>query len=501
MIGREEDDMRVCLVYSDVGGVAHYGARKYYHGLGYLSSVLKQAGHETALVYLWTEPQRDEFLQRVMATAPALIAFSATTHQFPYVEKCARWIKESLSGMLCIVGGPHPTLVPEEVLANPDFDFVCVGEGEYPLLDLVTALQEGRTVANIPNLWLRQDGNVIKNPLRPLLDNLDELPFADRDLFDFDEILANNDGWVDMMAGRGCPYGCSYCCNPILREKFKGLGRYVRFRSVDNVLSEIRFLANRYKIKTLNFQDDVFTLNRDWTLQFCREYEKEFAFPFWINSRVERINDEEIIAALAHAGCCGVRIGIESGNEKLRAEILKRRMSNEEIRHAFALAHRYGLDVYTCNMLGIPGETAEMIQETIDLNRALQPADLQFSVFYPYPMTELYDLVVREGYLIEGASLPSYYERKSILRLPTLTPEELEQAYDRFQQLKDELRMKRERPRKYLVYQVLRFAFFGDVAKAHAALRFLGRVKRGITRFRLGRLSMQGERQTMQVKE
>nr|MBC7244125.1 radical SAM protein [Chloroflexota bacterium] len=492
--------MKVCLVYSDVGGVARYGARKYYHGLGYLSSVLKQAGHQTALIYLLAEPVKGEFLQQVAAIAPDIIAFSATTHQFPYVEKCARWIKESLPEMLCIAGGPHPTLVPEDVLANSNFDLVCIGEGEYPLLDLVTALQEGREITNIPNLWLRRDGALVKNPLRPLLANLDELPFADRELFDFEQILAANDGWVDMMAGRGCPYGCSYCCNPILREKFKGLGRYVRFRSVDNVLSEIRFLTGRYRVKTLNFQDDVFTLDRNWTLQFCRKYEREFDLPFWINTRVERINDEEIVAALARAGCRGVRIGIESGNEKLRAEILKRRMSNDEIRHAFALARRHGLDVYTCNMLGIPGETAEMIQETVDLNRELQPADLQFSVFYPYPMTELYDLAVREGYLIEGESLPSYYERRSILRLPTLTPEELERGYDRFQQLKDELRLKRENPRKYRVYQVLRRIFFGDVGKAHAALQLLGRIKRGVSRFWRRRQPERSERQTVQEK-
>lgn len=473
--------MRVCLVYSDIGGVEHYGARKYYHGLGYLSGVLKQAGHETTLIYLQHEPVRDDFLQQVATIAPGLAAFSSTTHQHPYVERCARWIKQSMPEVLTIAGGPHPTLVPEDVLANPDFDLVCVGEGEYPLLDLANAMQEGRHFADIPNLWLRRGGRSIRNPLRPLLANLDKLPFPDRELFDFEQILADNDGWVDMMVGRGCPYQCSYCCNPALREKFKGLGRYVRFRSVDNVLSEIRILASRYVIKTLNFQDDVFTLDRDWTLQFSRGYEKEFDFPFWINTRVERINDEQIVAALAHAGCRGVRIGIESGNEDLRAEILKRRMSNDEIRHAFALARGYGLDIYTCNMLGIPGETADMIEETIALNRELEPTDLQFSVFYPYPMTELYDLSARNGYLIEGQSLPSYYERKSVLRLPTLSAAELETGYDHFQQLKSELRMKRRNPAKYRIYKALCFVFRGDSDKAQAVLRLLGRIRARVT--------------------
>jgi len=436
--------MRVCLVYPDIGGVEHYGARKFYHGLGYISSVLKRAGHETTLLYLQSEPTREGLLQQVAGLSPDVVAFSATTHQFPYVALCARWIKAGMPDVWTMVGGAHPTLVPEQVINEPAVDVVCVGEGEYPVLDWVSALQEGKDVTHIPNLWVRQGENLVRNPLRPLLANLDEPPFADRELFGFGQILAKNDGWVDMMAGRGCPYGCSYCCNPTLRERFRGLGQYVRLRSVENVLAEIGFLASHYAIKTLNFQDDVFTLNRDWTLQFCQAYRQQFSFPFWINTRVERINDEEMVAALARAGCRGVRIGIESGNERLRAEILKRRMSNDEIRQAFALANKHGLNVYTCNMLGVPGETASMIEETIALNRELEPADLQFSVFYPYPMTELYDLCAREGYLSAGESLPSYYERKSILHLPTLTSEELEREYDRFQELKDELRIKKE---------------------------------------------------------
>jgi anaerobic magnesium-protoporphyrin IX monomethyl ester cyclase len=446
--------MKVCLVYPDIGGVEHSGARKFYHGLGYISSVLKRAGHETTLLYLQTSPTKETLLQQITSLSPTVVAFSATTHQFPYVAKCARWIKEEMPAVWTMVGGAHPTLVPEQVISAPGVDAVCVGEGEYPMLDWVSALQEGKDVTHIPNLWLRQDENLVKNPLRPLIADLDELPFADRELFGFAQILAKNDGWVDMMAGRGCPYGCSYCCNPTLRERFRGLGNYVRSRSVENVLSEIRLLTGRYMVKTLNFQDDVFTLDRDWTLQFCQAYRKQFSFPFWINTRVERIDDEEMVAALAHAGCRGVRIGIESGNERLRAEILKRRMSNDEIRQAFALANKHGLNVYTCNMLGVPGETPAMIEETIALNRELEPADLQFSVFYPYPMTELYDLCAREGYLGEGEALPSYYERKSILHLPTLTSEELGREYDRFQELKVELRMKKENSFRY---RMLRF--------------------------------------------
>jgi anaerobic magnesium-protoporphyrin IX monomethyl ester cyclase len=469
--------VRVCFVYPDIGGVEHYGARKFYHGLGYLSSVLKRAGHQTALIYLDHEPTEDAFMAQLAAIEPQLVAFSCTTHQHPYAERCAGWIKHSRSGMVTLVGGAHATLVPDQLLASSHFDLVCVGEGEYPVLDLAMAMQAGEDFASIPNLWLRRNGEAIRNPLRPLIADLDGIPFADRELFDFEQILAANDGWVDLMAGRGCPYSCTYCSNPGLRERFKGLGKYVRFRSVDNVLAEIRSLAKRYAVKTLNFQDDVFTLDRNWVLQFAQKYGEEFAVPFWINSRVERINDEEMVTALARAGCRGVRIGLESGNEELRASVLKRRMSNDEIRQAFALARKYGLDVYTCNMLGIPGETAEMIEETIALNRELQPAGMQFSVFYPYPMTELHDLCVREGYLEQGEKLDSYYERKSILQLPTLSDEELELEYDRFQQLKIELQMKRSNPMKYRVYRMMLFLLGGDSLKARSLLRRLVRAR------------------------
>ncbi len=468
--------MRVCLVYPDIGGVEHYGARKYYHGLGYISSVLKQGGHETTLLYLQREPEQDAFVQQVADLDPGLVAFSATTHQYPYVERCAGWIKGNLPPLVTAVGGTHATLAPEQVIANPHIDVICIGEGEYPLLELADALDEGRAYDSIANLWVHSNGQVIRNPLRPLISDLDVLPLPDRSLFGFGEIVVANDGWVDMMAGRGCPYGCSYCCNPALRQRFNGLGKYVRFRSAGNILAEVRALASSYPIKTLNFQDDVFTLDREWTLQFCQAYGHEFDFPFWINTRVERISDEELVAALARAGCRGIRIGLESGNEQLRAEILKRQTSNEEIRQAFALARKYGLDVYTCNMLGIPGETAAMIEETIALNRELEPADLQFSVFYPYPMTELYDLSVRDGLIAGDQCLPGYYERKSVLSLPTLSQRELESGYDHFLQLKRELRMKRQNPAKHRIYSLLR-AVLRDSDRAWSVMRRLSQLK------------------------
>jgi len=468
--------VNVLFVYPDISGVERYGTRKFYHGLGYLSAVLKREGHQTSLIYLQRQLPRDAFLAEVEAHNPDLVGFSSTTHQHPYVEKCARWLKEEHPDLLIVSGGVHPTLAPEQVVTNEAIDIICVGEGEYTLLELMNRLEAGRDYTDVVGLWVRHNGEVIRNPLRPLVQNLDELPFADRELFEYEEILRENDGWVDMMSGRGCPYNCSYCCNPGLRKRYRGLGKYVRFRSVSHVMAEIRAIAERYRIKTINFQDDTFTVDHDWTLEFCHRYATQYDYPFWINTRVERI-DEEVVRALAEAGCKGVRIGIESGNEWLRSEILKRRMSNEEIIRTFRLLRKYGLETYSCNMLGLPGETLEMIQETIDLNRRLEPTEFQFSVFYPYPMTELYDKTVGKGMLRPGESLTSYYERRSILDLPTLTPEELEQGYEGFVALKRELALKRRSPWKYRVYKLLSLFTGGDFGRAQALVR---RIKRTI---------------------
>lgn len=465
--------MRVLFVYSDIGG-EYYGAKKFYSGLGSLSAVLKAAGHETRLLYVQHELDGESFVRQAQVHQPDLVAYSATTHQYPYIERYARQLKEAQPALPSVCGGIHPTLVPDEVVACPGFDVVCVGEGEYALRDLAERLEHDQDFADVPNLWLRREGKIVRNPARPLIHDLDELPFADREMFDYHELLAANDGWVDMMSGRGCPYNCSYCCNHALRQRYHGLGGYVRYRGVEHIMEELRQLSSTYTIKTLNFQDDIFTLDREWTLAFCEAYQREFDYPFWINSRVERMLDESVVSALAKAHCAGIRIGVESGNEELRTAVLRRRMSNADIIAAVRLTQRYGLRTYTTNMIGIPGETMESLQSTIDLTRELSPDEFQFSVFYPYPMTALYDTCVAQGLIKPQAELTSYYDKASVLNLPTLTAEELARGYERFEALRSELALKRASPKKYALYLRLLKLYRGDSPRL---LRHLDRLR------------------------
>ena len=472
--------MRVLFVYSDISGAEYYGARKYYSGLGSLSAVLKAAGHETSLLYLQRPIPPDAFTEQVEQIAPDLVAFSSTTHQYPHIEVYARHLKKVHPSLVTVCGGTHPTLVPKEVMASPGFDIVCLGEGEYPLRDLVERIEVGQDFGQIPNLWLRRGEKTVRNPLRPLIADLDVLPYVDRELFDFDDMLVANDGWVDVMSGRGCPYNCSYCCNHGLRQQYQGLGRYVRFRSADHIVGELRALRDRYAVKTINFQDDIFTLDRKWTLAFCEAYADAFEYPFWINSRVESILDEQVVAALAEAHCVGVRLGIENGTEALRETVLRRTMSNKDIIAAVRLAKSYGLKIYTTNMIGVPGETPETIQSTIDLNRELAPDNFQFSVFYPYPMTALYDTCVAQNLIKPGAELTSYYGKESVLHLPTLTDKALAVGYERFETLSAELALMRASPRKHQLYVLLLKLYRDDSPRLLRHLERLRGLRRGL---------------------
>ena len=164
-------------------------------------------------------------MAQVQAAAPDLVAFSTTTHQYPYIERYAGYLREARPRCCASAAARIPRSVPEEVAASPAFDVVCVGEGEYALRDLVERLERGEDYADIPNLWVRRDEQVIRNPLRPLIADLDELPYVDRELFDYDELLAANDGWVDMMVGPRLPLQLLLLLQPRPQDALRGPGQ------------------------------------------------------------------------------------------------------------------------------------------------------------------------------------------------------------------------------------------------------------------------------------
>jgi len=335
--------MRILFIYPDIGS---FLPRHYQHGLGYLSAVLKQAGHQT----------------RVREFAPELIAYSFSSHQFPYIRQISRWLKEDFPQILSIAGGVHASLSPEEVIAEPGIDLICRGEGEQALLELVEALEEDRSYLEIENLWAKWKGRVVKNPLRELIENLDQLPFPDREVFEYQEILDEDNQRLSLLVGRGCPFNCTYCANQGRKQLYQGKGSYVRLRSVEHLLQEISECEKKYRFRSLDFNDDIFTLNRAWLEEFY----------FRINVHIGTV-DKEIFQKLKELGCEMARVGVESGSERVRREIMNRKIKSEQILKAFSQAEEAGIKTWSFNMVGLPGEGAEDALATYNLNRRLGP--------------------------------------------------------------------------------------------------------------------------------
>lgn len=412
--------MKIVLVYPDFS-IGSKG--KFYHGIAYISAALKKAGHKIFLIHLTNEMPESGFVQIINQEKPDLIAFSSTTNMFSYVEKYAAYAKNNFD-FLVLCGGVHPTLDPEGSINSNVIDIICVGEGEEAIVELCDRIEKNKDYTDIRNLWVKKDNKIYKNPLRPLKENLDELPVADRDIFDYKNLEDAKLERAVFMASRGCPYECSFCSNHQLKKIYPG--RYVRFRSVDNVLEEVKKVIENQKPKYVVFHDDILTLNKKWLKEFTTKWKEEVKLPFSCNSRVDLL-DESSVKMLKEANCFEISMGVESGNDYIREKVLNRRMKREDIINAFNLCRKYGISTVSYNMIGLPFEDMSKILDTIKLNALINPTNLQVSIFYPYPHTRLYDECENSGFLT-GKSLNSYFE-DTVINQPSITHDQINFAF------------------------------------------------------------------------
>lgn len=394
--------MKITFIYPDIIGSASYQG-SFYLGIGILSASLKQNGFETSLIHITKAIDKDAFLKKVKKEHAQLYAFSSTTLMFDFARKWSGWIKESAVDTPVLLGGVHPTLYPQEALDSSKADFVCVGEGEGALVDLCRQLDSGGRVDSIANIWGKARGRIFKNNPRRLVTDLDQLPFADRTIFKYSCLTESREGTAFFMASRGCPYNCPYCCNHKLRLVYPNKDSWVRFRSVNNLIGEIKEVkAKNPLIKSVAFYDDILALRKDWFREFTKAYRQQINLPFRCNMRVELLAEEENLKMLKSAGCYRVIVGLESGNEQLRKKVLKRKMSNNIFVKAGVLCKKYGIELATYNMLGLPGEKPVDLLDTLKLN-AQALTDFNYaSIFYPFAGTELYELCRSQNMLTES---------------------------------------------------------------------------------------------------
>jgi radical SAM superfamily enzyme YgiQ (UPF0313 family) len=399
-----------------------------------LSAFLKSKGHQASYLELILKDNLDkkgkrQILNRMKKFQPDLIGISSYQLTFEWVKQICRYLK-SKSKVPIIVGGYHATLAPEEVISFPAIDIICRGEGEYPLLELMDSLKVNKVKTNIKNLWFKKGKKIIKNGIRPLIENLNSLPLMDREMMDYQKHL-NQGGkkrYLAVMGSRGCPFNCSNCSNHALRQIYPNQAKYVRLRSTSNIIREIKKAMKKYDFEGVSFEDDTFTLYPDWVEKFCDQYQREIGLDFFCNARPET-SSLKLMRLLKKAGCEHISIGIESGDEKIRKTILRRIMTNTQIKKAFQDARKAGLKVRSFNMVGLPYETRLSLLKTIWLNFQVAPYQIQTTIYYPFKGTDLGDLCYQKGWVNKKREKQiKVLSNDTILDHPNLSRQEIKAA-------------------------------------------------------------------------
>lgn len=379
----------------------------------YLSASLKSAGHKVELLFdpgfdgsmgflnlpFWRRLYSPQFLiDNVGKIGPDLIAMSCPLHLYPFVKETARVLKQHFNTPI-IVGGGHPTLAPDYLMQNKDIDFICLGEGEEPLVELADLMERDVDYSHTRNLWLRRNGKIITNPVRSLLEDLDSLPFPDRDLYHKFGCFAGN---LYFIAGRGCPFRCTYCCQHSFRNLYQGKGKYVRFRSVENVIQELEECVQKYEVKHIHSEDDLFSIDPRWLSDFCDEYKKKINLHFYCHLRPGTLT-KDMVKKLKEAGCKVLYLGIDSGNEYIRRDILERNIKDKVIYEQALLTKREGLKLACSSMYALPGETSQQMLDTFKMLEEIKCDHAYTTIYYPFYGTKLYHYAIEKGYLKEEA--------------------------------------------------------------------------------------------------
>lgn len=379
------------------------------YGIASLCGIIKEKGHNTDL-YQPVKFDLNEFCDEVKKKNYSLCLVSTVTNQWPYAIKYVKALK-NISNIPVIIGGHHATCCPSIIEENPEIDGICIGEGDNALSKLLDRIDRGEEYYNIDNMWFRKGNELIRNELGDLIQNLDDLPFPDYSVFSKKALNER----VSIMLSRGCPYNCTYCCNNYLRRLYSGKGKYVRKKSVKRAIDEVHDFIKQYKPLKLNFDDDTFIKDKQWLMQFLKEYKQLTDIPFDCNSRPETL-DDDVCKSLKEANCDTLCIGVESGSEDFRRTMLKRKMTNDSIIKAFSLLRKYGIKSYSFNIVGAPGDTYQNYLETVNLNRKIKPDGFQITVFYPYPATDLFQYAKEKGMLKDNVFKDSFVS-SSLLRM------------------------------------------------------------------------------------
>lgn len=372
-------------------------------GLCYIASYLKEFNIDIEILDCYAQRiDLDGTIKKVTLASPDLIGISCTTPSFSVVKEIAETIKEKAADVPVVVGGHHPTALPEDTLKFSCFDYVVRGEGEETALDLVRYLNREIDIDDIAGLSYRKNGNIINNIDREPIKDLDSLPYPAVDLLNLN-LYKDPPHWqiakasFNIIGSRGCVFNCSFCSH-----KFMGNGR--RCRSVKNIIGEIKYLVERYKARQINFVDPIFPLNEREGLEFCEEMSAaglDGEILWLCETNVNSITDK-LLKNMRKCGCRKIIFGIENCNENILKNIGKN-YTKQDIRNAIKMTNDAGIETIGLFIIGFPGETKEMIEETIKFSVSIGLSYAKYNLLVPYPGTEIYEQIKTQN----GNSLPA----------------------------------------------------------------------------------------------
>jgi len=321
-----------------------------------------------------------------------VVGITAMTFTLIDVFKTAEIIKKVDQNIKIVLGGPHVNIYPTETMNNKNIDFLVLGEGEAPFKELLDNLDDIEQLKQIKGLVFRDDDSIVINTgVRNLIMDLDSVPHPKRDLLPYKKyysIIAKKNPTTTMFTSRGCPYRCIFCDRP-------HLGKIFRARSAENVVSEM-IEIKKMGIKEIFIYDDTFTIDRSRVVKICELIlNKNIKLNWDIRARVNTI-DEDLLKLMKLAGCERIHYGVEAGTKKI-LKILRKDITVEQVRTAFKLTKKVGIETAGYFMIGSPNETMADIKETINLAKEIFPDYIHFSVLTPFPATELYFRGLQEG--------------------------------------------------------------------------------------------------------
>ena len=378
-------------------------------GIEYLAAALARQGHQTRQIFdpgLFHESndflagffnQQKNIMAQVLSFGPDLVGFSVVTSTYQWACRLAQAIK-ALLPVPIIFGGYHPSSVPENVLSNDFVDWVCVGEGEEAICELASQLARGQSGRQIKNIWTKDNTGIIRNPPRPLVQDLDQLPFPDKSIYQAVPLIHSK---YMIITSRGCPFDCTFCGNSFLHELYPDAGRKIRRRSIGHLLAELKEGKARYNFKQVLFVDDAFGQDRAWIREFLGRYRQEIKTPFYCGQHVNYL-DAELIRLLKDAGCFLIQTGIETVSEKYRKEVLNRPETNTQIEFVLRTAKAVGLKVQIDHIFGLPQEGEVQQQEAAEFYNRTRPDSIACFRFTYYPGTKMLELARTKGWLSQA---------------------------------------------------------------------------------------------------